>query len=142
MNQAVDKKLRPTVHNGFATSFADPNDVAAFRKCKAEGKSDNECFKLGDNAIGCWGDDTSEGSGASCAVPPDDMIKQFGSIAAAKHKQVAVTVKEKTATVTLKDRMPWKKNIKNKAVIDLNPDSCAALGLKPPVRVKANWIWA
>jgi hypothetical protein len=129
-------------HKGLATSFADPKDIEAFKKCKEQGKSDNDCFRVGDNGIGCWGDKTSEGSGMACAVPPDNMESKWGTIAAAKHKKILVTAKGKTVTAILEDRMPWKKNIHNGAVIDLNPDTCKALGLKPPVSVEASWNWA
>jgi len=129
-------------HKGLASSFADPADVEAFRRCKAQGKSDTLCFKVGDNGIGCWGDDCSEGSGASCALPPDDMIEKFGSVAAAKHAKVKVTANNQTVTCILKDRMPWKKNITNKAIIDLNPDAVDSLDLKPPLMIPASWEWA
>lgn len=129
-------------HKGIASSFADPADVLAFKRCKALGKSDQECFKVGDNAIGCWGDDVSEGTGPACALPPDDMIEKFGSVGAAKHAKVKVTANGQTAICVLKDRMPWKKNITNKAIIDLNPDAVAALGMKPPIMEPASWEWA
>lgn len=126
---------------GFATSFADPKDVARFKRCKEQGGSDDDCFKVGDNAIGLWGDDTSEGTGPSCAVPPDDMIDQWGSIDAARNKAVSVTANGLTCICQVKDRMKWKRHITNGAVIDLNPDACAALDLQPPVRVRASWEW-
>jgi len=129
-------------HKGLASSFADPADVRAFKRCKENGGTDQQCFKVGDNGVGCWGDDCSEGSGPSCALPPDDMIEKFGSIAAAKHAKVKVSANGQSATCTLKDRMPWKKNITNKAIIDLNPDAVALLGLKPPIMVPATWEWA
>ena len=129
-------------HKGIASSFADPADIRAFRRCKANGGSDQDCFKVGDNGIGCWGDDVSEGTGPSCALPPDDMIEKFGSIAAAKHAKVSVTANAQTVLCVLKDRMPWKKNITNKAIIDLNPDAVVAVGLKPPIMVPATWEWS
>jgi len=131
-----------TIHAVRASSFADPADVAAFKRCKERGKSDEECFKVGDNGIGAWGDDCSEGSGLSCALPPDDMIEKWGSVDAAKHKLVEVTANEKDVTCVLKDRMPWKRNIENGAGIDLNPDTVRALGLEPPIMVSASWRWA
>ena len=129
-------------HKGIASSFADPADIRAFRRCKANGGSDQDCFKVGDNGIGCWGDDVSEGTGPSCALPPDDMIEKFGSIAAAKHAPVNVSIGDKSVQCTLRDRMPWKKNIKNGAIIDLNPDAVRALGLEPPIMAQAIWEWA
>lgn len=127
---------------GKASSFADPADVAAFRRCKEQGYSDDFCFGRGDNGVGVWGDDTTQGSGASCAIPPDDMVAKFGSIAGAKHARVIVEANGRRITATVKDRMPYKKNIKNGAVIDLNPDAAEQLGLRPPFLVGARWKWA
>lgn len=129
-------------HHGLASSFADPADVRAFKKCKATGKSDQECFKVGDNGVGVWGQDTSEGSGPSCALPPDDMIAKWGTIERAKNKKVIVAANDREIEVVLKDRMPWKKNIKNDAIIDLNPDAVKSIGLAPPIMTKAKWRWA
>ena len=126
---------------GMASSFADPSDVAAFQSCKAQGKSDQECFRVGDNGIGCWGDPTNEGSGPSCALPPDDMEAKWGSVAAAKHRPVVVHANGRTIVCVLKDRMPRKAHIKNGACIDLNPDAVRALGLQPPVMVPVEWSW-
>lgn len=131
-----------SLHHVIASSFADPADVKAFKKCKATGKSDLKCFAVGDNGIGCWGDNTAQLDTPMCALPPDDMIDKFGSIDAAKHKKVKVIVNGKEVICILADRMPWKKNIKNKAGIDLNPAAAKALGLKPPFKVSASWQWA
>src|SRR5947207_12121824 len=43
------------VYSAKASSFADPADVAAFKRCKERGGSDQDCFKVGDNGIGAWG---------------------------------------------------------------------------------------
>src|SRR5438132_10473480 len=125
----------------IASSFADPQDVKAFRNCKERGGTDQECFKIGDNGIGCWGDDCSQGSGPACALPPDDMIAKWGDTQSAKHKSVRVKANGLEVTALLKDRMPWKKHITNRAGIDLNPDACAALGLHPPIMHPAEWEW-
>lgn len=130
------------VHEVKASSFADPADVRAFKRCKDRGGSDQDCFKLGDNGIGAWGDDCSEGSGPSCALPPEDLIDKWGAVNLAKHKPVNVIANGKTITCLVKDRMPWKKNITNGAGIDLNPDAVRALGLEPPIMVPAQWSWA
>jgi|SRR6516164_6862600 hypothetical protein len=121
-------------HVVTATSFADPDDIAAFKRCKESGMSDNEAFKYGDNGIGCYGDDTTKG--ICCALPPDAMESKWGSVKAAKHKRVIVSVGDKQVTCVLKDRLP--RHVKK---IDLNPGACRALGLKPPVKVKAVWEW-
>ncbi len=124
-------------HNVKASSFADPADVRAYDKCKANGGSDQQCFKIGDNAIGAWGDSTREGSGPSVALPPED----WEAFPDHHGKKVEVKYGDKTVVALLKDTMPHKANIKNGAGIDMNPDTCAALGLTPPVMVKAAWRW-
>lgn len=126
----------------LASSFADPADVHRFERCKAKGKTDAECFKFGDNGIGCWGDITAQHETPMCALPPDDMIARWGTVKAAKHRRVLVKVGSRQILCLLADRMPWKKNIKNRAGIDLNPAASAALGLKPPHLVPAEWDWA
>jgi hypothetical protein len=128
-----------TVHHGTASSFADPADIAAFRRCKAEGMSDEEAFRHGDNGIGKWGDDCTEGSGPSCALPPEDW-EQFG--AAAHLKPVIVTGNGRTVTALLKDTMPHLANRENDAIIDCNPDLVRALGMEPPMMLTgATWQW-
>jgi hypothetical protein len=124
-------------HQVKGSSFADPADVHAFKRCKANGGTDHECFKVGDNAIGAWGDDTSEGSGPSVALPPED----WKSFPTPNGKQVEVQYGDKTVVALLKDTMPHKANIKNGAGIDMNPDTCRALGLEPPVLTKVSWRW-
>ena len=130
-------------HDTHASSFADPDDVAAFNRCKAEGGSDSECFKLGDNGIGCWGDSTVVGTGPSCALPPEYMTERWGSKAAAKHKKVKVRrkINGKVTVCVLKDVTPSIKNLHNKAHIDLNPDACYAIGLEPPIMEPVIWVW-
>lgn len=139
----ADHALAPEpIHIGKASSFADPADIRAFKKCKERGGSDQDCFKVGDNGIGCYGDDVSEGSGPSVALPPEDSEERWGSVAAAKHKGVIVNANGKSVVAVLKDRMPHRANIKNGAILDMNPDTCRALGLEPPVMVAASWLWA
>ena len=84
--EVVDGKIHPVL----ASSFADPADVEAFEKCKAQGKSDQECFKIGDNGVGCWGDNTKEGSGPSVAFPPETMEETWGSVDNARGQKVYV----------------------------------------------------
>lgn len=126
------------VQRGKASSFADPADVAAFRRCKAQGKSDQECFKVGDNGVGRWGDDTTKGNGPMCALPPEDW-QQFGTMA--RGKKVLVKANGNQVICELRDTMPHKANIKNGAIIDLNPDAAKALGLRPPFMVDVEWSW-
>lgn len=142
---ALDKLINSTevidgtIHPVLASSFADPADVAAFKKCKAQGKTDQECFKVGDNGIGCWGDDTTAGSGPSVAFPPETMEEQWGSISNARGQKVNVQANGSGVQCKVKDRMPHRANINNGAGMDMNPDACGALGLRPPVMTKATW---
>jgi hypothetical protein len=122
-----------------ASSFADPVDVRAFKRCKERGGSDNDCFKVGDNGIGAWGDDTSEGSGPSVALPPEHLAEQFGTWQKGHLKKVEVTRKDKSVIALIKDRMPHLANIHNGARMDMNPDTCSALGLKPPVMTQVSY---
>lgn len=129
--------------NVLASSFADPADVVAFKKAKAQGKTDKQAFAVGDNGIGCWGDETTQDHTPMCAVPPDDMIAKWGSIAKAKHREIIVTSRKtgKSVVCILADRMPYKKNIKNGCGIDLNPAAAVCLNLKPPFQHPVTWIW-
>lgn len=132
-----------------ASSFADPKDVSAYRKWfaifKDEGMSDEEAmghaFAKGDNGVGCWGDDTTEGSGPSCAIPPEYMRAKFGGTFKARLEEVAVTIAGETHNVPIKDVMPHIRNITNGARIDLNPDAGKLFNLTPPFLVNATWEW-
>jgi hypothetical protein len=132
---------RELLHHVYASSFADHADVMAFRRCKARGGSDQECFKVGDNGEGYWGDDTT-GPELMVALPPEDMIERWGSVDAAKHKPVAVTVGTLTKICKVADTMPHRVHITNGAGIDFSPSTCEAFELEPPVMVLAVWSWA
>ncbi len=127
--------------NVLASSFADLADLRAYERCKAQGKPDRECFKVGDNGIGCWGDRTAQEEIPMCALPPEDMIARFGSVKAAKHARVRVTANGREVLCLLADRMPAKANITNGAGIDLNPAAAKQLALQPPFLVRARWEW-
>jgi hypothetical protein len=129
----------PTV---IASSFADPLDVAAYRKAIAEGKSEQEALKLGDNGIGKWGDDTTSEDQPMCALPPEDWQAKWGTGNSARGKKVVVTYKGKSVIGELRDTMPKKAHIKNGAGIDLNPGFGKAFGVKPPFLLKDfRWEW-
>lgn len=127
---------------GKASSFADPADVAAFKKCKAQGRTDQDCFSVGDNGIGAWGADTTDESIPYVAVQPDYMELRWGTVNAANGKRVLVTIHGITEECVVGDRMPWIKNTKNRAVIDLAPGAQKLFGLTPPFLVDASWKWA
>jgi len=129
------------VHSVVASSFADPDDVDAFKACKAKGGSDNYCFGLGDNGIGFMGDDCT-GPTPMCALPFEDWMEKWGSPENARLKPVVVTANGKTVTCLMGDTMPKRAKIKNGAGIDLSPAAVAAVGLKPPIMAPATWRWA
>lgn len=121
-----------------ASSFADLKDVEAFKKCKKQGKTDNQCFKVGDNGIGYWGHNTAQETLPMCALPREIWSKAGKS----GGSKVEVRYKGKTASGILADTMPSLANIKNGAGIDLNPAFAKAFGLKPPFLVSdVEWRW-
>lgn len=125
-----------------ASSFADPKDVAAYKKAIAEGKSEAQALKVGDNGIGAWGDNTAQDTIPMCALPPEDWKAKWGSGKNARGKKVAVTYKGKRVVGELRDTMPKKANITNGAGIDLNPGFAKAFGVTPPFMLKnVEWEW-
>jgi hypothetical protein len=125
-----------TIHSVKASSFADPADVRRFKACKARGGSDEECFKTGDNGIGCWGDDTTARV-PMCALPPED----WRPVSHPRGKKVLVKCEGKEVVCELRDTMPKKANIHNGAGIDLNEAAWKALGHTPPQMRAATWEW-
>lgn len=126
-----------------ASSFADPKDVEAYKKAIAQGKSEAEALKVGDNGIGKWGDNTATDAVPMCALPPEDWLAKWGSSAKARGKKVAVTYKGKTVIGELRDTMPHKAKITNGAGIDLNPGFAKAFNVTPPFMLKnVQWEWA
>jgi hypothetical protein len=126
-----------TVFKATASSFADPADVHAFQKCKATGKTDQACFKVGDNGVGQFGKVTAQTHTAMVALHKDDMIARWGSVNGAAHRKVFVTANGKTIEAAVEDRLGVAGRI------DLNPAAAARLGLNPPFLVKnCTWRWA
>jgi peptidoglycan hydrolase-like protein with peptidoglycan-binding domain len=121
------------VRTGKASSFADPADVAAFKRCKATGKTDKQCFAVGDNGIGQFGANTAQEHTPMCALHGNEMKATWGSIAGAAHEQVRVTANGKSVLCAVEDRMSAPGRI------DLNPAAAKKLGLKPPFLVNATW---
>lgn len=126
-----------TGFKAVASSFADPADVQAFNKCKATGKSDQACFKVGDNGIGQFGKITAQTHTAMVAIHRDDMVAKWGSVNAAAHRVVNVTINGNTIQATVEDRLGVAGRI------DLNPAAARQLGLNPPFLIKdCIWSWA
>ena len=124
-----------------ASSFADPVDVVAFNKCLKSGKLAKQCFAVGDNGIGLWGDDTTTAK-PICALPPDDWLAKWKKGVIARGKKIEISFNDKKVICELRDTMPTKANITNGAGIDLNPGAARALGLKPPfMQLNVGWRW-
>jgi len=119
-----------------ASSFADPADVAAFQRCKLTGKSDLQCFAVGDNGIGQFGKVTAQDHTPMCAIHKTAMVARWGSVAAAAHRPVKVKIGDQVVIGTCEDR------ISAPGRIDLNPSFAKAFGLTPPFVVPASWQWA
>ena len=126
-------------HSVIASDFADPSDLAAYKKAIADGKTQEEAFAVGDNCVGCWGDFTGDVNGVPmCALPPE-IWKPFGT--AARGKGVIVLTDGISVQGELRDTMPHLTDIKNGAGIDLNPAFLKQLGLTAPIMKAAQWRW-
>lgn len=121
----------------IATSFADPQDVKRYRQCRADGGTRGHCLGVGDNGVGCWGDDTTARV-PMCALPREDW-EHLGL--SARGRKVLVKANGKSIVCELRDTMPRRANIRNGAGIDLNPEAVRQLGFKPPIRIHAVWAW-
>jgi hypothetical protein len=123
-----------------ASSFADPADVAAYKRCKERGHSDKFCRRLGDNGVGAWGHFTAQEFSPMVALPVDDWRK------AKKRGGAKVLIRYnggEPIEAILADTMPRKDRIKNGAGIDLNPAAMKAFGLKAPILEPGfEWTWS
>jgi hypothetical protein len=129
------------VHVVKASSFADPADVVAFKKCRKSGKTEVQCFAVGDNGIGLWGDDTTVAS-PICALPRDVWLAKWKKQSIARGRKIELSFNKKTVICELRDTLPLTAKIKNGAGIDLNPGAASALGLKPPfMQPNVGWSW-
>jgi hypothetical protein len=119
----------------LASSFADAQDLADYRRSGS--------LSHGDNGIGCWGDVTAQLESPMCALPPEEILAECGSLKAkaARGRRIGVRANGHEIVCLLADRMPAKANIKNGAGIDLNPAAAMRLGLTPPFLVPASWWW-
>lgn len=117
------------------STFADSADLDAFSRCKATGKSDEECFAVGDNGIGCWGDVTSQTSEHYVALHADDMIARWGSVNASKHRIVELVVAGRSCIARVGDRCGVRGRI------DVNPACQLTLHVPPGSLVPGRWRW-
>jgi hypothetical protein len=130
-------------HIVTASSFADPKDVIAYKKAIAQGKTEAEALKVGDNGIGLWGDNTARDDIPMCALPSEEWLEKWKSKENAHGKKVAVTYKGKTVIGELQDTMPAKAKITNGAGIDLNLGFAKEFNVSPPFMLpNVEWKWA
>lgn len=138
------------LHYVKASSFADPADVAAYRKWykryRAEGyeheRAQQLAFKKGDNGIGFTGLNCADPAIRYCALPREDWLERWGSKKEASGRPVIVTYNGKDYPGFLGDTMPGRANITNGCGIDLNPGFAQALGVHPPFIIQVAWRWA
>jgi hypothetical protein len=137
--------------NVIASSFADPKDIAAFKKWykvyRDHGMSEEEAtkaaFAKGDNGVGFTGIFCATEKECLCALPPEEWKAKWGSKAKAGGKGVIVTYNGKEVSGRLGDTMPPKGKRLNDALIDLNPGFAKAFGETPPFMLKGvSWRWA
>ncbi|MFZ2276307.1 MAG: hypothetical protein WAW39_00855 [Prosthecobacter sp.] len=119
-----------------ASSFADPADIRAFKRCKAQpGKTDLQCFKVGDNGVGESGVITSQINTAYIAVHHDFMVSRWGSRHAAWLREVEVIANGVRFTAKVGDR------ISERGRIDLNPACQVIINKDAPFVIDAKWRW-
>lgn len=118
-----------------ASSFADPADLRAFERCKATGKTNLQCFKVGDNGVGECGVITSQEHTPYVAVHLDFMVSRWGSKHAAWLREVEVVANGVTFRAKVGDR------ISAKGRIDLNPACLKLINKTAPLKINAKWRW-
>jgi len=122
-------------HQFLASTFADPDDVIAFRRCKDRGGSDQECFLIGDNGIGCWGDDTTSTHEHLVALHHDVIVAKWGSLANGKHRLIQLVRENRVCLARLGDRC----GIIDR--IDLNPACQKTLDVPAGALLPVRWRW-
>lgn len=128
-----------TVHIVRASSFADPADVRAYKRCLRSGRTPKQCLAVGDNGIGLWGDDTTVDK-PMCALPRTVWQAKWGRGNAARGKRIEISFRGRKAVCELRDTLPAKP--KHNVGIDLNPGAARALGLTPPfLQDGVGWRW-
>lgn len=132
------------IYTVLASCFATLSDLRAYNAAIAAGKTEQEALALGDNGIGCWGDNTAQTVTPMCALPPEIMLTTWGSNDAARRQPVLVTLASdpsRSAVCIVADldehiAIPAQANgrdyqTRNGTGIDLNPAALQALGFDP-----------
>lgn len=123
-------------HRGIASTFADMGDLKRFAKCKGVGKTDRECFAIGDNGVGASGRVTAQQVDPMVALHPIDIRLKWGTMQNGWGKKVRIAYGLKTCEASVEDFMS-----SPKADIDLNPAAVSALGVPEGGMVSVIWEW-
>lgn len=126
------------MHRVKASTFADPEDVRRYLRCKKRGGTDRECYRVGDNGIGKWGHPTASYSSPYIALP----YEVWQEAGAKGGELVRVAYNGRVIIAQLGDTMPHLDNITNGCGIDLNPSAGLMLGIQPGETVDGvGWEW-
>lgn len=125
----------------IATSFADPADIVDYNRAIAAGKTVAQALAVGDNGIGCWGDNTKQGSGARSSLPAHVITARWGSMHNGKNRLIRVFFSDKWIDTILSDVGPGPSEEHEGHGLDLNYDAWAAFGLIPPCSHTVQWNW-
>lgn len=121
------------------TSFGTYQDLTSYCKCRNNGGSANGCYAKGDSGIGAWGDITGQRNVPMCALPPEAMIRRFGSSRLARGKKVRVWIDGISEPVICecRDKGP-------NGVCDLNPAALRKFGFAEDLELnrQGRWEWA
>lgn len=121
------------------TSFATYQDLVGYIKCRNGGGGENGCYARGDSGIGAWGDVTAQLKVPMCALPPEAMIRRFGTSRGARGAKVLVWIDgiAKPVVCECRDKGP-------EGVCDLNPAALMAFGLPQDLELRKSgrWQWA
>lgn len=129
-------------HRVLASSFADRADVESFHRCIANGGTEQQCFKVGDNGKGFGGlTDCTDETIPYVALPFEDWMEKWGSRFDAIGKEIKVVANGKTVICKLGDTMPHRKNITNGCGLDMAVGAQKAFGFNPPFTTHVVWSW-
>ena len=135
---------------GKASSYGDPADQRRYRQRvarelaagKNQEQAEAEGRKVGDPGLGWMGNDITELGTPWVAVPQDDWKDRHVTKRRAHRCLVEVEINGVARLCVLGDTMPWRRNIRNGAVIDLAPGAAKLWGLKAPFMAPVRWRWA
>lgn len=120
------------------TSFATFKDLVGYARCMQKGNDSDFCYRQGDSGVGAWGDVTAQIRTPMVALPPEAMIRRWGTSRAARGKKVRVWIDgiDHPVICEVRDKGP-------EGVVDLNPAALDAFGL--PIDTELNrsgkWEW-